>query len=52
MIIILKRADLRDNELAADKIRLHHTVLHQIAIRTASVLILQKTLDFIGRDIL
>jgi hypothetical protein len=39
MIIILKRADLRENGLAADKIRLHHTLLHQSAIEAAELIV-------------
>jgi hypothetical protein len=42
MIILLKRADLRDNVLAADKIRLHHTLLHQSAIEAAELIVLTE----------
>ena len=39
MIIILKRADLRVNGLAADQIHLHHTLLHSTAIDAAELIV-------------
>lgn len=39
MIIILKRADLRINGLAADQIHLHHTLLPPTAIDTAELIV-------------
>jgi hypothetical protein len=39
VIIILKRADLRVNGLAADQIHLHHTLLHPTDIDAAELIV-------------
>ena len=42
MIIMLKRADLRVNELAADQIHLHHTLLHPTDIDAAELIVFME----------
>jgi hypothetical protein len=39
MIVILRRADLKVNELPSDKIRLHHTLLPRAAIDATDMIV-------------